>query len=115
MITYCLESINIKSISRDLNATIQSLPLSFLMRCVVFLVFLTFILCLVYGDVQDILCCVFVLFVFVLCLVYTMLPVSLDCPLLIAPSISLTDFFFTLIYSLFFSFHCNFPHIGKQN
>jgi len=32
----------------------------------------------------------FVLFVFVLCLVYTMLSVSLDCPFLIAPSVSLT-------------------------
>ena len=31
-----------------------------------------------YSDVQQILCCVFVLFVFVL---YPMLPVSLDCPL----------------------------------
>jgi len=44
-------------------------------------------LCLfVYSAVQYILCCVFGLFVFVLCLVYPMLPVSLDCPSLIAPS-----------------------------
>jgi hypothetical protein len=33
------------------------------------------------------LCCVFVLFVFVLCLVYSMLPLSLDCPLLISPTV----------------------------
>ena len=33
------------------------------------------------------LCCVFVLPVLVLCLVYPMLPVSLDCPFLIAPSV----------------------------
>jgi len=39
---------------------------------------------LAYKGVQHILCCVFVLFVFVLCL---MLPVSLDCPFLIAPSV----------------------------
>ena len=32
-------------------------------------------------------CCVFVLFVFVLCLVCPMLPVSVDCPFLIAPSV----------------------------
>jgi hypothetical protein len=31
------------------------------------------------------LCWVFALFVFVLCLVYPVLPVSLDCPCLIAP------------------------------
>ena len=30
------------------------------------------------------LCCVFVLLVFVLCLVHPMLPVSLDCPFLVA-------------------------------
>jgi hypothetical protein len=36
------------------------------------------------SGVQDILCCVFGLFFFVL------LPVSLDCPFLIAPSIFLT-------------------------
>ena len=41
-------------------------------------------LCLfTYGGVQHILCCVFVLFFFVLC---TLLPISLDCPCLIAPS-----------------------------
>jgi hypothetical protein len=41
---------------------------------------------LAYSGVQQILCCVFALFVFVLCLVSPMLPVSLDCPFLIAPS-----------------------------
>ena len=62
-----------------------------------------------YGGVQHILCCVFALFVFVMCtqycqflwivlfllplrysltfIVYPMLPVSLDCPFLIAPSV----------------------------
>jgi len=43
-----------------------------------------------YGVVQHILCCVFVLLVFVLYLVYPMLPVSLNCPILIEPSVSLT-------------------------
>ena len=42
---------------------------------------------LAYGDVFFILFC---LSVFVLCLVYPMLPVSLGCPFLIVPSISLT-------------------------
>jgi hypothetical protein len=41
-------------------------------------------LCLfAHSGVQHILCCVFVLFFFVL----SMLPVSLDCPFLIAPSV----------------------------
>jgi hypothetical protein len=43
-----------------------------------------------YSGVQRILWCgfyCFVLFVFVLCLVYPMLPVSLDCPFLIATSV----------------------------
>ena len=43
-----------------------------------------------YSGVQHILWCVFVLLVFVLCLVYPMLPVSLNCPILIEPSVSLT-------------------------
>jgi hypothetical protein len=38
----------------------------------------------VYSDSQHILCCVVVLFVFALC---TLLPVSLDCPFVIAPSV----------------------------
>ena len=37
----------------------------------------------VHSSAQHILCCVFVF----VCLVYTMLLVSLDCPLLIAPSV----------------------------
>jgi hypothetical protein len=45
-------------------------------------------LCLfAYSGVQYILSCVFVLFVTALCSVYPMLPVSLDCPLLIGPSV----------------------------
>ena len=39
------------------------------------------------SGVKHILWCVFVLFVFVLFLVYTVLPVSLDYPFLIAPSV----------------------------
>jgi hypothetical protein len=38
----------------------------------------------------------FVLFVFVLCLVYPMLPVSLDCPFLIAPSVFSNVYLFCL-------------------
>jgi hypothetical protein len=45
-------------------------------------------LCLpVHGGVQHILCCVFVLFVYVLRLVCPVLPMSPECPCLIAPSI----------------------------
>ena len=46
-------------------------------------------------GVQHILCCVFVLFAFVLCLVCPLLPVSLDCPLLISPSVFSGDYFLT--------------------
>ena len=38
--------------------------------------------------------CIFILFVFVLCLVYPMLLVSLGCPFLIDPSVSLTFIIF---------------------
>jgi hypothetical protein len=49
-------------------------------------VFTLFVLCLFgYIGVQYILCCVFTLFFFVLCTL--LLPVSLDCPFLIAPSV----------------------------
>jgi hypothetical protein len=37
-----------------------------------------------HSGIQHILCCIFALYFFVL---YAMLPVSLDCPLLIAPSV----------------------------
>jgi len=48
-------------------------------------------LCLfAYSDVQYIFCCVVFCFVF-LCL---MLPVSLDCPFLIAPSVSFNVYIF---------------------
>jgi hypothetical protein len=40
-----------------------------------------------YSDVKHILCYVFVLFFFVLRLVYPMLPDSLDCLFVIAPSV----------------------------
>ena len=47
-----------------------------------------------YSGVQHILCCVFIMFVFVLCLVYPMLRVSLDCQLLIAPSVFFSVYLF---------------------
>jgi hypothetical protein len=56
-----------------------------------------------YSGIQHTLCCVFVLFV--LCLVYPMLPVSLDCPFLIAPSVSLT-FIFIFHIAFFFRNTC---------
>jgi hypothetical protein len=37
-----------------------------------------------HSGIQHILCCIFALYFFVL---YAMLPVSLDCPLCIAPSV----------------------------
>jgi hypothetical protein len=46
-----------------------------------YLMKLSFLCLFVYSDVQHILCCVF------LRLVYPVLPVSLDCPFLIAPSV----------------------------
>ena len=49
--------------------------------------YLRYLCLLAYSSVQHILCCGFVLFVFVLCLMYPMLPVFLDCPFLIAPSV----------------------------
>ena len=83
--------------------------------CIVFLGLFVFVLCLVYDGIQHVLYCVFLLplssscvlcmmasntycivflglFVFVLCLVYPILPVSPDCPFLIAPSVPLTIF-----------------------
>jgi hypothetical protein len=47
--------------------------------------YLRYFVLFLYSGVQHILCCVFVLFF--LCLVYPMLPVSLDCHYLIAPSV----------------------------
>jgi hypothetical protein len=43
--------------------------------------YLRYLCLLAYSDVQHILCCVF------LRIVYPMLPVSLDCPFFIAPSV----------------------------
>ena len=52
-------------------------------------------LCLfVHSGVQHILCCVFVFYC--LRLVYPMLPVSLDCPFLIAPSVFSNVYLLTL-------------------
>ena len=39
------------------------------------------------AHLLSFLCCIFILFVFVLFLMYPVLPVSLDCPFLIAPSV----------------------------
>jgi hypothetical protein len=47
--------------------------------------YLLYLCLLAHIGVKHILCCVFVFFV--LCRVYHVLPVSLDCPFLIAPSI----------------------------
>ena len=47
----------------------------------------------------------FILFVFVLCLVYPMLPVSLDCPLLIAASVFSNIFPFHFSDLELMSFH----------
>ena len=81
-----------------------------------FMSYLHYLCLLAYSGVQHILCCVFLLpfssscvlcmmastsycivflglFVFVLCLVYPILPVSLDCPFLISPSVPLTIFY----------------------
>jgi len=67
----------------------------------------------VFGGVRvahpfSFLCCVFVLFVFVLCPVYPMLPVSLDCPFLIAPSVFSNVYLQTssIIPLLQVEFHC---------
>ena len=54
-----------------------------LMSCM----YLRYLCLFVHSAVQHILCCVFGLFVVVLCLVYPMLPVSLDCPFVITPSV----------------------------
>jgi len=48
----------------------------------------------------------FVLFVFILCLVYPMLPVSLDCPFLIAPSVFSNVYLFCLSSSCVLCTQC---------
>jgi len=58
----------------------SSLPL---VVCESLMFCLRYLCLLARSGVQHILCCVFVL----LCLVYPMLPVCLDCPILIAPSV----------------------------
>jgi hypothetical protein len=50
-----------------------------------------------HSGVQHILCCVFVLFFFVLC---TLLPISLDCLFLIAPSIFSNVYLYTKHFSM---------------
>ena len=49
---------------------------------------------LAYSGVQYILCCNFFPSLFVLCFLYPMLPVSPDCPFLVAPSV------FSIVYLL---------------
>ena len=60
------------------------------------------VIILVFGGVHVaqllVFCVVFyVLLVFVLCLVYPMLPISLDCPFLIAPSVFSNVYLFCLL------------------
>jgi hypothetical protein len=71
--------------------------------------YLRFVLFVVHSGFQHILCCVFC-FVF-LCLVYPMLPVSADCPFLIARSVFLRskDYnvkYFTSLYLILWFFSC---------
>ena len=73
-------------------------------------VYLRYLCLLAYSGVQHILCCVFVLFFVILCslccqflcvfrhLVYPMLPVSLDCPFLIVPSVFSIVYFLTAYF-----------------
>ena len=73
--------------------------------------YLRYLCSLAYCGVQNILCCILVLFFFVLCLVYPMLPVSLDaildCPF--PPSVYLKDIRKTTrIYSAW-------PKVSHQN
>ena len=61
-----------------------------LIKSIYFLCFLSYVICVCLCIVMSYTHCVvyfFILFVFVLRLVYLMLSVSLDCPLLIAPSV----------------------------
>jgi hypothetical protein len=56
--------------------------------CFMFCLSSFFVLCMVSSNTYCVVC--FVLLVFVLCLVYPIFPVSLDCPFLIVPLVSLT-------------------------
>ena len=61
---------------------------AYIMLCFLFCFSSSGVLCMVVSNTY---CVVyFALFVFVLCLVYPTLPVSLDCPIFITPSVSLT-------------------------
>ena len=80
MLSYCMSLCSVSCCNVHYDFSINtifgsSLPPVVLGILVSFLRYL----CLI--GVQQILCCVFVLFVFVSCLVYPMLTVSLDCPL----------------------------------
>ena len=59
-----------------------------------FMSYLRYLCLFVHSGVQHILCCVFVFYC--LRLVYPMLPVSLDCPFLIAPSVFSNVYLLTL-------------------
>ena len=63
--------------------------------CMGFMSFLRYVCVFAQSGVQHILCCVF-LFLFALCFVYPMLPVSLDYPLFIAPSV-FSDLYLTVL------------------
>ena len=91
--TFCFPCCDVRYDFRIKTMFRSYLPLVVCRRAHVF--FLIHYLCLfAHSGVQHILCCVFVLFVFVLCLVYPMLPVSQDCPFLIAPSVFSNVYFF---------------------
>ena len=76
--------------------------LCLLIKNICFLCFLSYVICVCLCIVMSYTHCVvyffIVLFVFVLRLVYLMLPVSLDCPLLIAPSVFSNVIYYVLQY-----------------
>ena len=69
---------------QDLASKRCSVPLCFRLFVGELVSYLRYLCLFAYGGVQHML---FVLFVFILCFVCPMLPVSLDCPFLIAPSV----------------------------
>jgi len=79
-----------------------------------YLSYLRYFCLFAHNGVQHISCCVFVLFVFVLCLVYHMLPVSLDCPVLISPSVFSNVYLYTLMYNRR-SYNMHFQAAHKQS
>ena len=64
--------------------------------------FLIYVICVCWCVAVSNTCCVlcFAVFVFALCFVYPMLPVSLDCPFLIAPSVFSNIYLFSFVLCL---------------